>query len=145
MGRTLDAWEVAHACGPVELEPDAPAYVGASRLSNNTAEGQGLAEALMWVLSGEGPPQGASVLVRTDNQLVAGWAMGRARAAAGTLELATALRTLWQLVAARWPLGWAHVKGHSEHRWNTLATHWLHSGYTLATQLLYTGYTLAIH
>ena len=120
-GEDVAAQEVARACGPVELEPDAHAYVGASRLSNNSAEGQGLAEALMWVLSGEGPPQGATVLVRTDNTLVAGWAMGRVRAAEGTLELATALRTLWRLVSSRWPLGWAHVKGHSEHRWNTLA------------------------
>ena len=36
------ATSIARACGPVHLDPTAEGFVGASKLSNNTAEGQGL-------------------------------------------------------------------------------------------------------
>ena len=118
----VDATELARACGQVELEEGAESYVGARCLSNITAEGQGLAEALMWLLS-HGPVDSttSAVVVRTDNRLVAHWAMGLASATQDTLELASALRTLWRLAAARWRLRWAHVRGHSQHVWNTVA------------------------
>ena len=47
----------------------------ALKLSNNTAEGQALAEALLW-LAQSAVPRGALVLVRPDSQVVVGWATG---------------------------------------------------------------------
>ena len=110
------AWEVARACGQVELDPASLAHLGALKLSNNTAEGQGLAEALLW-LARSSVPQGALVLLRPDSDLVMGWATGRT-AAHANLELVSSLRAIYTQVAACWRLRWARVKGHSGHLWN---------------------------
>ena len=114
-----EAVELARACGPVDLDEHAPEFLGARRLSNNVAEGQGLGEALRWLLAAE-PPDRVAIWFRTDNQLVAGWALGTTRVRANA-ELAASVRSLWLQAAARWRLAWSHVRGHSGHRWNTLA------------------------
>ena len=134
-GVDASAWEVACASGPVELDAEAEAYVGATRLSNNTGEGQALAEALQWLLlsdlegeavnaaavGSEEPGGATAVLVRTDNELVAQWAMGLVAPSEGSSAMAAVLRRLWKAVGARRPLRWSHVKGHSDHRWNDRA------------------------
>ena len=107
---------MARACGPVDLDPASLAHLGALKLSNNTAEGQGLAEALLW-LAHSSVPRGALVLLRPDSDLVVGWATGQTTAHAN-LELVSALRAIYTQVAACWRLRWAHVKGHSGHLWN---------------------------
>ena len=107
---------MARACGPVDLDPASLAHLGALKLSNNTAEGQGLAEALLW-LAQSSVPRGALVLLRPDSDLVVGWATGQTTAHAN-LELVSALRAIYTQVAACWRLRWAHVKGHSGHLWN---------------------------
>jgi len=119
-----EAVEMARACGPVVLESSADNFVGAVKLSNNTAEAQALVEALQWVLLAE-PPADAMVLFRTDSRIVVGWATGRT-ACHENRELVAVLRSLWSTAAGRWMLRWSHVKGHSGHKWNddvdTLAT-----------------------
>ena len=50
---------IARACGPVHLDPTSEGYVGADKLSNNTAEGQGLVEALMWLAHASSVCRGA--------------------------------------------------------------------------------------
>ena len=65
------AQEITHGCGPVELDEHARGFYGACILSNNTAEGQALAELLAFLLRSN-PPLGTCLHIRTDNQLVAG-------------------------------------------------------------------------
>ena len=113
------ATDIAHACGPVHLDPTTPGYVGALKLSNNTAEGQGLAEALLW-LAQSAVPRGALVLVRPDSKVVVGWATG-STVARNNPELVVNLRNIYKQVSKLWRIRWSHVKGHSEHTWNDVA------------------------
>ena len=85
------ATDIAHACGPVHLDPTTEGYVGAHKLSNNTAEGQGLVEALMWLVHASSVPRGALVLIRPDSKVVVGWATGLT-AARSNHELASNLK-----------------------------------------------------
>ena len=114
------ATSIARACGPVHLDPTAEGFVGASKLSNNTAEGQGLVEALMWLAHASSVPRGALVLVRPDSKLVVDWAMGLT-AAHSNQELVANLRRIYSQVSSVWNVRWAHVKGHSGHIWNDVA------------------------
>ena len=80
------ATDIAHACGPVHLDPTTEGYVGAHKLSNNTAEGQGLVEALMWLVHASSVPRGALVLIRPDSKVVVGWATGLTAARSTTMN-----------------------------------------------------------
>ena len=86
------ATDIAHACGPVHLDPTTEGYVGAHKLSNNTAEGQGLVEALMWLVHASSVPRGALVLIRPDSKVVVGWATGLTAARTSNHELASNLK-----------------------------------------------------
>ena len=116
----IAASDIARACGPVHLDPTAEGYVGARKLSNNTAEGQGLAEALMWLAQASSVPHGALVLIRPDSQIVVDWATGLS-AARTNHELVTNLRRLYTQASSLWRVRWSHVKGHSGHKWNDMA------------------------
>ena len=114
------ATSIARACGPVHLDPTSEGYVGADKLSNNTAEGQGLVEALMWLAHASSVPRGALVLIRPDSKLVVDWATGLT-AAHSNHELVANLRRIYSQVSSVWNVRWAHVKGHSGHVWNDMA------------------------
>ena len=117
----MDARVVARACGPVDLDPSEPGFIGATRLTNNTAESQALAEGLRWILRSQ-PPASCAILVRTDSTVVIHWAMNTTQCQdASNQEVVACLRYLWKEVASRWTLRWSHVKGHSGHRWNVEA------------------------
>ena len=111
------ATDIAHACGPVHLDPTTEGYVGAHKLSNNTAEGQGLVEALMWLVHASSVPRGALVLIRPDSKVVVGWATGLT-AARSNHELASNLKRIYLQASSLWRVRWSHVKGHSDHAWN---------------------------
>ena len=114
------ATSIARACGPVHLDPTSEGFVGAGKLSNNTAEGQGLVEALMWLAHASNVPRGALVLVKPDSKLVVDWAMGLT-AAHSNQELVANLRRIYSQVSSVRDVRWAHVKGHSGHIWNDVA------------------------
>ena len=114
-----EACEVARSCGPVDIDPDSPTYVGAEKLSNNTAEAQGLAEAMLW-LAQSTVSRGSLVLLRPDSDVVVGWATGLTAVRTNEV-LATALRQIYLQVSRHWRVRWSHVAGHSGHVWNDVA------------------------
>ena len=85
--------------------------IAAHKLSNNTAEGQGLVEALMWLVHASRVPRGALVLIRPDSKVVVGWATGLT-AARSNHELASNLKRIYLQASSLWRVRWSHVKGH---------------------------------
>ena len=95
----------------------APAYLGARKHTNNTAELTALAELLRALLSLSPQRAGSRGVVRTDSEYAAACMMGRVTPKTNR-QLAERLRSLWQRLRAKHTVTWRHVAGHSGNKWN---------------------------
>ena len=117
------AVEMLSACGPVLTERGHPAFLGATKMSNNTGELSAAAELLLGLLDEpNAPPPESRGVIRPDSELAMGVMTGRV-AVQENVALAKRVRALWLKVRARYErrvtLKW--VKGHSDHKWNDRA------------------------
>jgi ribonuclease HI len=117
------AHEILHACGPVITERGHPAFLGATKMSNNTGELSAAAELLLGLLDvSTAPPPATRGVIRPDSELAMGVMSGRV-AVKENVALAKRVRELWLKVRARYgkqvTLRW--IKGHSGHTWNERA------------------------
>ena len=103
--------------GPVVTSAAHPAYLGARRHTNNTAELTALAELLRALLSSSPQRAGSRGVVRTDSEYAAACMMGRVTPKTNR-QLAERLRSLWQRLRAKHTVTWRHVAGHSGNKWN---------------------------
>ena len=114
---------MSHACGPVIIEKGHPAFLGATKLSNNTGELSAAAELLLGLLDESvAPPPDSRGVIRPDSELVMGVMTGRV-AVKENVMLAKRVRELWLKVRARYGGRLTHrwIKGHSSHVWNDRA------------------------
>ena len=103
--------------GPVVTSAAHPAYLGARKHTNNTAELTALAELLRALLSSSPQRAGSRGIVRTDSEYAAACMMGRVTPKANG-QLAERLRSIWQRLRAKHTVTWRHVAGHSGNKWN---------------------------
>ena len=103
--------------GPVVTSAAHPAYLGARRHTNNTAELTALAELLRALLSSSPQRAGSRGVVRTDSEYAAACMMGRVTPKTNR-QLAERLRSLWRRLRAKHTVTWRHVAGHSGNKWN---------------------------
>ena len=103
--------------GPVVTSAAHPAYLGARKHTNNTAELTALAELLRALLSSSPQRAGSRGIVRTDSEYAAACMMGRVTPKTNR-QLAERLRSLWQRLRAKHTVTWRHVAGHSGNKWN---------------------------
>ena len=103
--------------GPVVTSAAHPAYLGARRHTNNTAELTALAELLRALLSSSPQRAGSRGVVRTDSEYAAACMMGRVTPKTNR-QLAERLRSLWRRLRAKHTVTWRHVEGHSGNKWN---------------------------
>ena len=108
--------------GPVVVEEGHPAYIGATRPTNNTGELSAVAELMRALLEEQAMPPESNGVIRTDSEIAAAIMTGRAIAKENT-QLAGTVRALWQRLRARHGkrVLWRHVKGHSGHKFNDRA------------------------
>jgi ribonuclease HI len=123
--RDEHAIEMLHACaGPVIIEKGHPAFLGATKLSNNTGELSAAAELLLGLrlMNPSAPPPDSRGVIRPDSELVMGVMTGRV-AVKENVMLAKRVRELWLSVRARYGGRLTHrwIKGHSSHVWNDRA------------------------
>ena len=112
----VDACEVAVGYGPVVIEAGHPAFIGASKHTNNTGELSAAAELLRALLEEDVQPRGSRGIIRPDSQLTMTVMLGRA-ASTENVELAAVVRSRWLQLKERHGenLTLRHVKGHSGH------------------------------
>ena len=103
--------------GPVVTSAAHPAYLGARKHTNNTAELTALAELLRALLSSSPQRAGSRGVVRTDSEYAAACMMGRVTPKTNR-QLAERLRSLWRRLRAKHTVTWRHVAGHSGNKWN---------------------------
>ena len=103
--------------GPVVTSAAHPAYLGARKHTNNTAELTALAELLRALLSSSPQQAGSRGVVRTDSEYAAACMMGRVTPKTNR-QLAERLRSLWRRLRAKHTVTWRHVAGHSGNKWN---------------------------
>ena len=103
--------------GPVVTAAAHPAYLGARKHTNNTAELTALAELLRALLSSSPQRAGSRGVVRTDSEYAAACMMGRVTPKTNR-QLAERLRSLWRRLRAKHTVTWRHVAGHSGNKWN---------------------------
>ena len=124
-GDGVEDWEakvVDEGYGPVVVEEGHPAYIGATKASNNTGELSAVAELLRALLEEQARPPESSGVIRTDSEVAAAIMTGRAIAQENR-QLASTVRNRWQRLRARHGkrVLWRHVKGHSGHKFNDRA------------------------
>ena len=72
------AHEMLHACGPVVTKRGHPAFLGATKMSNNTGELSAAAELLLGLLDDStAPPPATRGVIRPDSELAMGVMTGR--------------------------------------------------------------------
>jgi ribonuclease HI len=120
--RDTEASEIARGCGPVVVDGAHPAYLGATKHSNNTGELSAAAELLHALLYDTAQPPENRGVIRPDSELAMGAMTGRS-AAHENAELARCVRGLWERLRERHGgrVTLSHVKGHSQHIWNDRA------------------------
>ena len=84
--------------GPVVVDAVAPPYLGAAKVTNNTAELTALAEGLEYLRDVDGATGPA--IVRPDSEYAMDLALGRSKPTEN-VALATRVRRLWQAEGAR--------------------------------------------
>ena len=114
------AHELTRAWGPVTTCKHSPTWIGATEHTNNTAELTALAELLRWLINDAPSPQ-HRILLRPDSEYAMGIALGDVTPREN-LELTRVVQTLYRclLETRGGNVGWSHVKGHSDHKWNDL-------------------------
>ena len=114
-----DAEIATEGYGPVVADAGHPAYIGARRHTNNTAELTAIGEALHALLNEEAQPAETSGVVRTDSEVAAALMTGAATGGPNA-KLAAWVHAKWKQLRAKHGgrITWRHVKGHSGHRWN---------------------------
>ena len=115
-GADDDATLRAEHYGSVTMDTLAPPFIGATTVTNSTAELTALAEGLYYLREVDGSTGPA--LLRPDSLYAADIARGLARGRVNR-ALASHVRSLWTEEAARrsGQLWAVHVRGHSGHRW----------------------------
>ena len=105
--------------GPVVIEEGDPAFVGATKHTNNTAELTAVVELMLALLNDAPQPPDTMGIVKTDSEIAAAAMTGRSQGGANR-ELVDETRRLWKLLRKRHGgrVLWRHVKGHSGHAWN---------------------------
>jgi ribonuclease HI len=103
-----------------------PTWIGATEHTNNTAELIALAELMRWLIN-DGPSPQHRGLLRPDSEYAMGIALGGDGTPQGERkhqELTRVVRALYMYLCLYdrrgGRVGWAHVKGHSDHKWNDL-------------------------
>ena len=111
---------ITEGWGPVETDEDAPYFIGAERLTNNTGELSALIEMLRRVgLAIDACLDCKVFIVRPDSTYASNIASGEVHATAN-VELAGQARTAWRELRDKLDgkLYLSHVSGHSHHKWN---------------------------
>ena len=114
------------ACGPVQIKKGEEFYIGATRATNNTAEMQGVIEALFWLNScvERGTLQAdADVLFTVDSRYVKGLIEDKF-SARENMVLATLLGHMWKVTKQRLRLRIRWIRGHSGDVEMALPTAW---------------------
>ena len=119
-GNDENAFEVMQGWGQVTTNKASPVYIGATEHTNNTAELTALAEAMCWLLDEDAAPN-KRVLLRPDSEYAAAVATGLNTTTKNN-DLCAVVRSLYKaLITQRsGQVSWAHVKGHSKHKWNDI-------------------------
>ena len=109
------------ACGPVQINTGENFYIGATRVMNNTAEMQGVIEALFWLNTCV--ERGAlhatnDVLITVDSLYVKGLIEEKFVARENRV-LATLLCHMWKVTKERIRLHIRCIRGHTQATWGT--------------------------
>ena len=121
-GEDANATEEASGCGPVVIDIDHPAHLGATKHSNNTGELCAAIELLHALTHDAARPTESRGVIRPDSELVMGAMTGRT-VAHENVELTRRVRGLWEELRKRHggQVTLSHVRGHSHHKWNDRA------------------------
>ena len=108
--------------GPVSVREGESEYLGAEVTSNNTAELSALGWAMKWILTKKGAI-GKDVVFRYDSKYAANSITGVFNGAKNQKLIMTIRKLYEKLKAQGLKPNWAHVKGHSNDKWNDRADH----------------------
>ena len=103
------------ACGPLQICKGENFYIGATRATNNTAEMQGVIEALFWLhtcVERETLSVNSNVLITVNSLCVKGLIDGKFIARENRV-LATLLCHMWKVTKERLRLHFRRIRGHS--------------------------------
>ena len=113
-----DGTRIGHMSGPVELNEESKFFVGATQLTNNTAELNAIYEALIHIRDYVTP--GETVTIRMDSLLASGVATA-SLIARTNIELARKVQDMYRQVVETRKIHFVHVKSHANQRWNEAA------------------------
>ena len=109
------------ACGPVQINTGENFHIGATRVTNNTAETQGVIEALFWLNTcvERGALHAANDLLITVDSLYVKGLIEEKFVARENRVLATLLCHMWKVTKERIRLHIRCIRGHTQATWGT--------------------------
>jgi ribonuclease HI len=113
-----DAEAIYEIHGQVTLDKASPRFMGANEHTNNTGELTGTGENIKWAIDHDTRPDDP-IMIRPDSLYTMSMIIGDSKPTANVALVHTIRKWYKQLLKQRkGRVRWAHVKGHSDHKWN---------------------------